>query len=176
MDTIEFKFKDSIIDYNRIKTVIILINGLDIIEKLKIYELPLAKKENAEQIAGGYDGLTPDELYTYLIDQNEIDKPENKVTILGCHCGVIGCWPIEINIIKESNKIIWTNFEQPHRSIDSHNFWDYTDFGNFEFEIDNYYNELENLKLEADFKNDISINKTNNFIEKLNVFFKNMIS
>lgn len=48
--------------------------------------------------------------------------------------------------MEEDNKIIWSNFEQPYRTKDSHNFWDYTNFGSFTFDKENYQSELKKLE------------------------------
>jgi hypothetical protein len=108
--------------------------------------LPFAKKEGSENIAGGYDGLSPETLFKYLTKPEENDLDENgKVSILECKCGGEGCWPMKVKVIDLENKIEWTEFEQPHRTIDSHHFWDYTDFGQFSFDKNKYNEQLDQL-------------------------------
>jgi hypothetical protein len=51
-----------------------------------------------------------------------------------------------IAITEQDNKIIWNSFEQPYRNKDSHNFWDYSNFGNFKFSKINYQEEIEKLR------------------------------
>lgn len=148
MDKLEFKIQNKINDSYEIQAVTILVNGQNLIDLLKVYELPFAKKEGSEDIAGGYDGLTPEKLLNHLTDPDEIDIDENnKVSILECKCRCDGCWPMQIKVVELADKIIWTDFEQPHRTIDHHCFWDYTKFGEFSFDTQNYKEQLDILRL-----------------------------
>lgn len=147
MDKLQFKIQCKKNVNYQIKTVIIYINEQNLIDLLKIYELPFAKKEGFENIAGGYDGISAETLLIHLTNPNEFDIDENgKVSILECECGCDGCWPMKTKIIELKDKIIWTDFEQPNRTIGSHNFWDYTNFGQFTFDKNNYYEQLDKLK------------------------------
>jgi len=147
MDKLEFKIQNKENNNYQFNSVTILINGQDLIDLLKAYELPFAKKEGSENIAGGYDGLTPKILIKHLINPDEFDTDENgKVSILECECGCDGCWPMKIKVIELEDKTIWTGFEQPHRNIDSHKFWDYSNFGQFSFDKKQYYEQLDILQ------------------------------
>lgn len=147
MDKLEFKIQDHQNDNYQFKSVTILVNGQDLVDLLKVYELPFAKKEGSENIAGAYDGLPPETLIKRLTTPDELDVDEyGKVSILECECGCDGCWPMKIKIIELYDKILWTDFEQPHRNIDSHKFWDYTNFGKFSFDKNKYYEQLDFLQ------------------------------
>jgi hypothetical protein len=148
MDKLEFKIQNKQIGDFKFKTVSIFVNGQDLIERLKNYEMPFAKKEGSEIIAGGYDGLTPETIYKYLTNPEDMDKDENgKISLLGCAaCGLEDCWPMKIKTIEAVDKIIWTEFEQPFRSVDSNNFWDYTNFGQLSFDKKNYNEQLDKLR------------------------------
>ncbi len=147
MDKLEFEIQNKQNDNYQFKSVTILVNGQDLIDLLKVYELPFAKKKGSENIAGGYDGLSPEALLKHLTNPDEFDIDENgKVSILECECGCDGCWPIKTKTIELEDKIIWTEFEQPHRTIDSHNFWDYINFGQFSFDKSNYNEQLNKLR------------------------------
>ena len=146
MDKLEFIIEEKRNDNYQFKAVTILVNGLDIIESLKKYEMPFVQKEGSKNIAGGYDGLSPETLYKHLTNPADFDKDENgKISILECECGSEGCWPMKIKAIDLEDKIIWTDFEQPHRNFDSHNFWDYADFGQFSFDKKDYNMQLDRL-------------------------------
>lgn len=147
MDKLEFKIRDKQNDNYQFKSVTILVNEKDLIDLLKIYELPFAKKEGSENIAGGYDGLAPETLLKHLTNPSEYEIDENdKVSVLECECGCDGCWPMKVKTIELDDKIIWTDFEQPHRTVDSHNFWDYTKFGQLTFDKNNYNEQLDILR------------------------------
>lgn len=134
MNTLKFEIRAD----NRVD---VFVDQKNLIEILKEYEKPFAKKEGSEEIAGWYDWLSQDILYENL----ELQRWEKPI-ILWCQCGEESCWPIEATIKKVDEKVIWTEFEQPFRNKDSHNFWDYTDFGSFEFSKTNYEEELAKLK------------------------------
>lgn len=113
----------------------------------RVITLPFAKKEGSENIAGGYDGLSPEILLKNLDNPGEFDIDENgKVSILECECGCDGCWPMKIKVLDLESKIIWTEIEQPHRTFDSHNFWDYANFEKFSFYKTTYNEQLEKLR------------------------------
>jgi hypothetical protein len=142
MDKIEFKIKKRKNEDFEYDSVQIIINDRDLIKLLKDFETPLAKSEGSENIAGGYDGLTSTELYKSLTDR----QGNEKARILECECGCDGCWPFMTRIKESPDKIIWTDFEQPHRGQESHRFWDYATFGEFSFDKTQYYRQVEKLK------------------------------
>src|SRR5918997_1212890 len=53
---------------------------------------------------------------------------DKKIPILGCECGEWGCWPLMARIDADDQRVVWTDFEQPHRSRR-----DYSAFGPFHF-------------------------------------------
>ena len=55
---------------------------------------------------------------------------------------------MKIKAVDLEDKIIWTEFEQPHRAFDVHDFWDYTNFGPFNFDKKNYNEQLDKLRQE----------------------------
>jgi len=147
MDRIEFKVIDRDIEGSKRKSASIIINGINLVDRLKEYELPFAKREGHESIAGQYIEQMPGVLYRKLTKPADYDIEENgKVTILICECREEGCWPMNIKVIKTQNSVIWTEFEQPHRDIDSDRYWDYTEFGQYEFPIHEYELQIEELK------------------------------
>lgn len=119
----------------------IFIDQRNLIDMLKEYEVPFAKKEGSENMAGQYWWIYKDALLSNLRLEYW-----NKPNLLGCECGEEACWPMWINIKKEDNKVIWSNFEQPFRTKQHNSFWDYSNFGTFTFDIENYQNELKKLE------------------------------
>jgi hypothetical protein len=147
MNKLEFKISDKKENGTTYQVTQIFIDGQDLIGLLKTYELPFAKKEGSPSIAGGYQGLSPETLFKNLTSHPENhNSEENKSDILDCECGVWGCWSLMTLIEKGEDSITWSDFEQLHRQKDSHNYWDYSKFGPFEFAKTDYENELEKLK------------------------------
>lgn len=145
MNKLDFEIrKDVINDYTTFSTQII--DNKNLIELLKDYELPLAKKEGSENIAGAYDGLDPKVLFANLTNSKDNQNQEiDKSDILGCECGSSGCWTFMAKVIEKQDSVIWTEFEQIHRSKDSASYWDYSDFGDLEFNKDEYFKKVNEL-------------------------------
>ena len=85
--------------------------------------------------AGGYGGLVPayfnyGNLATYLVGQNPNQWPgQNRLWLLACECGEVGCWPLEARVTLTPTLAIWDQFAQPHRRER-----DYTAFGPWMFD------------------------------------------
>lgn len=89
--------------------------------------------------SGGYGGLIPahfnfGDLATYYLGQNERQWPgTGRMWLLGCDCGEVGCWPLEVITTITDGYVTWTSFRQPHRPA-----WNYAGFGPFVFEEGQY--------------------------------------
>lgn len=128
---------ENIVQFGENKQVVqILINEKNIIKRLKNYELTFAKEENNPSLAGSYQGLSPQILL------NNLSNTQNgKKVILDCVCGAEDCWALAVEVEKNNAQVIWKSFYQTRRS-----WWDYSNFGNFVFEIENYEQELQKLE------------------------------
>ena len=96
--------------------------------------MPFAKAEKHRYIAGGYEGLSPDELFypsKHLLGFPEpIFENNGKVQLLTCRgCREPGCWPLFAKIEVRRTKVVWSDFEQPHREKG----WVYDKLGPFTF-------------------------------------------
>jgi len=98
--------------------------------------------------AGGYAGLIPG-LFDYgPLDRYFLGKSETtpfvgrpgRIFLLGCECGDVICHPLICSVEERDGKIIWRRFEQPYRPAR-----DYSSFGPFVFELDQYEEALRNL-------------------------------
>ncbi|WP_202619282.1 hypothetical protein [Ornithinimicrobium cavernae] len=89
--------------------------------------------------SGSYAGLIPahfnfGDLTTYYLGQNQRQWPgTGRMWLLGCDCGEVGCWPLEVTTTIAGGRVTWTDFRQPHRPD-----WDYAAFGPFTFEESQY--------------------------------------
>jgi hypothetical protein len=131
----------------------ILVNGCDLADLARDVELPFARREDAESIAGAYSGLPPNRDICppskHFLGQPStvLYRYGDKVQVLGCECGEPGCWPLICRIEVGQTRVRWTDFEQPHRSGDgSRPSWSYDALGPFEFDRRQY--ELAVAKLE----------------------------
>lgn len=138
MDEINFEISQVDFEGKKIKVVDILINGRNLIEIIREVELPFAVAEGHQEIAGGYMGLWFNE-YPNLLEEL-LSKPEisgsDKSTVLICGgCGDNGCWPLRVKITVQKEKVIWSDFEQPHRGPTSKaSHWKYDELKPFIFD------------------------------------------
>ncbi|MEV0770282.1 hypothetical protein [Nocardia salmonicida] len=63
-----------------------------------------------------------------------------KTPVLACSCGELGCWPLLTRISLTGDLVVWDCFEQPYRTTR-----DYTAFGPFLFDRDQYDNAVQGL-------------------------------
>lgn len=91
--------------------------------------------------AGGYGGLIPewfqygalDRYFLGDFEQNSYFARLNRVYLLGCTCGEVGCWPLLARIRTEGESVLWDSFEQPHRKDR-----DYSGLGPIVFNAEQY--------------------------------------
>jgi hypothetical protein len=106
------------------------------------------EREQHFEPAGGYAGLVLEwfkygALDHYFLGDFEKDSHfarSNRVYLLGCQCGEVGCWPLMARIRAEGESIVWDSFEQPHRKDR-----DYSGFGPFVFDLKQYREAVEAL-------------------------------
>jgi hypothetical protein len=56
-----------------------------------------------------------------------------RIVLMGCGCGMIGCWPLLVRITVEDERVVWSDFAQPHRRR-----WKYDRLGPFTFDRSEY--------------------------------------
>ncbi|AVH62898.1 hypothetical protein [Nostoc sp. 'Peltigera membranacea cyanobiont' N6] len=136
----------------------IYINNQSLIELVREFEEAFVQAEINERRAEGDD---IDELafpagdYLYLPpsmvllpSRNLLDEPWNhgfslesnnlqtgKAIVLGCTCGVIQCWFMQVRITLNKSTVEWADFGQFHRD------WQYN-LGPFKFDRKQYVSEL----------------------------------
>ena len=128
---------------HEVSTVNIVVDDKPLAEIMKEYEMPMATKEGSPSLAGDYHAIEVSSLSLeqYYLGKDKADwgDEENKTALLGCSCGILGCWPLLCKINIQGNKVIWSDFEQPHRDDD----WDYSTFEGFVFDKQQYLNAIK---------------------------------
>jgi hypothetical protein len=98
--------------------------------------------------AGGYGGIIPAYFSYGPLDcyfrgkggnQGESDR-DSEIYVLACDCGEVGCWPLMASVVATERGYRWEGFRQPHRPNR-----DYSAFGPFEFERQQYEHEVDGL-------------------------------
>lgn len=139
MNELKFVVTDSQGSFELIPAV----DGIPLVQLVGNYE-----SAHGMRPSGGYAGLVPahfnfGDLTTYYLGQDEHQWPgTGRMWLLGCDCGEVGCWPLEVTTTIAHGQVTWTNFRQPHRSG-----WDYTDFGPFTFDERQYRDAVEKAAL-----------------------------
>jgi hypothetical protein len=146
MDTIAFKVRPS--EHWFGDEIEVEINGESLVAKLRAFEMPLARAEGSPRIAGGYSGLPASSHLLpsrhFFGEQAHPETREERVEVLLCgDCGEMGCWPMLARIAVAEDRVIWSDFQQPHRTGRGKSaVWDYTRFGPFVFERAQYEQAL----------------------------------
>jgi hypothetical protein len=90
-------------------------------------------------VPGAYAGIVLDhfrfgDLTAYLTGEPESAyRTRGVVALLGCDCGEVGCWPLEVGIVRSDSRVTWRGFAQPFRPNR-----DYGGFGPFVFDRAQY--------------------------------------
>jgi hypothetical protein len=130
-----------------LKQIRIEVNGTEFPELVRDVELPAARLEGDAELAGNYVGLVPGYVRMDLAGQflggggaRLYEDDEDKVQLLGCGCGEVGCSPLLARITVSDDTVTWDEFEQPQRPD-----WDYQALGPFTFERAQYERALFEL-------------------------------
>jgi hypothetical protein len=100
----------------------------------------LERQAGMEDRDTSYAGLIP-AFFRFGTATEHYRSTHQRIPLLGCECGEWGCWPLMAQIRADDERVVWTEFEQPHRSTR-----DYTAFGPFSFERSAYDEALRDLE------------------------------
>lgn len=143
MDRISFVVVDGYSAANgSVEEIEVFVNDRNLRELAREVELPYALREGHPDLAGSYVGLPPETVFLpsrrLLGEPNTYyDDRHGKISALGCGCREPGCWPLLVEIRVLEDRVIWRNFEQPHR-----NAWRHDRMGPFVFDLSRYLDEL----------------------------------
>lgn len=121
-----------------VDAVRIVINGRSLLDLAREVELPFATRDGNPDRAGSYVGLPTEAIFMpsrRLLGEPEDgwDDWEGRISVLGCGCGVVGCWPLQARIMVQDDVVVWDDFRQPHRRR-----WRHDRLGPFVFEREEY--------------------------------------
>jgi hypothetical protein len=117
----------------------ITIEGQPLLDQVRSFEKGILKGTVDEKIAGSYWWLGAKALIRYL--ESLRSKEGQRISLLGCSCGDEDCWPLECTFCRQDDFIIWKDFLQPYRRN-----WDYSGFGPFAFQKQQFFSELDMLR------------------------------
>jgi hypothetical protein len=103
-------------------------------------------------VAGKYAGLVLDhfnfgDLSSYLTGHPDSAywAKIGAVALLGCDCGEVGCWPLQVEVLTADDVVTWRGFTQPYRPRR-----DYGTFGPFVFRRTHYEHSVRKAVLQVD--------------------------
>ena len=132
------------------RLISILINGWNLADLLE-YEVRAGSELED-------DPVTP-KLYAGLLVEEDLIPPSphflgnppcsiyrfgERTQVLTCECGEPGCRPVICRIEVGDDRIVWSDFGQPHR-FNAKRFWSYEGLGPFVFDRAQYEAALEAL-------------------------------
>jgi hypothetical protein len=121
-----------------VETVSVFVNGRDLVHLAKEAELPFAVRGGNPRLAGQYIGLPAEAVFSpsrrLLGEPDErYDDWDGRISVLGCGCGVVGCWPLQVKIKVKKGLVVWEDFRRPHRPR-----WSYDALGPLVFDREEY--------------------------------------
>jgi hypothetical protein len=105
-------------------------HGLDPASRFRVAmspEVMQAQGDGQPELAGSYEVLHPDS-WAPLHEQDDDDR----IMIFGCDCGVAGCWPLRVRIVRRGTELTWSDFQRQNRD------WSYSTLGPFVFVAEQY--------------------------------------
>jgi hypothetical protein len=122
-------------------SIVPVLNGIPLTRMIVDFE-----RSHGFEPAGDYGGLVPTwfnygplDVY-FLGEANRENFERAGYYLLGCSCGEVGCWPLTARISKTPSQVIWEHFSQPFRQER-----DYSSFGPFGFDLDQYTRAVAEL-------------------------------
>jgi hypothetical protein len=127
-------------DEEPVPSIVPIVNGVRLTTLIEEFE-----RERLYEPVGGYAGIVPTHfnfgpLDQYFFATNATPPSGDKLWLLGCKCGEVGCWPLEAHIVTNEREIVWDGFGQPFRPER-----DYSSFGPFRFDLVQYRQSVLNL-------------------------------
>jgi hypothetical protein len=128
------------VDHGTHARVRILVNGRDLRSVVCELEATTAATSGSAGPAGAYQYLSGYRFPTGLFEGRPQDADllrEDRVALMGCDCGDVGCWPFLASITQETDVVQWSEFRQPFRPG-----WTYDGLGSPRFDAEDYFREV----------------------------------
>jgi hypothetical protein len=128
-------------DDDSARSIVPIVNGVRLTALITEFE-----SEHQYEPVGGYAGIVPTHSNFGALDEyfmaSHSTLPDQRCYLLGCECGEVGCWPLEVRIVVSEQDIVWEGFKQPFRPER-----DYSCFGPFRFDLEQYRRSVIELAL-----------------------------
>jgi hypothetical protein len=131
------------------------VNDEPLVQMVRRWELQLVGPAGETHLAGAYRPLWgygfERGLFFGRPASENLDYGD-RVALMGCVCGDVGCWPFLASIEVTEDEIAWTAFRQPHRRR-----WNYArlprllfERSQYEFAVDNARERFRELVADSD--------------------------
>ena len=122
---------------SRAARVAFAVDGQDLIELVRAIEVPHARRDGAEALAGNYAWpLLTARLLNHLSGETE------EGVLLNCGCGLRDCWPLAMDVRVQARIVVWDRFRQLRRE----DRWDYRALAPLRFARAAYMQEISRLE------------------------------
>ncbi|WP_330182073.1 hypothetical protein OHB26_38070 [Nocardia sp. NBC_01503] len=136
MHTVEFRIERAELAIAETDIVLVYIDGVELRDLVRPVEGPFAAAEDSPDLAASYAGLVAAEVAWpsrhFLGDSAETWVADGELIILGCTCGIAGCWPLSASLELTPETVVWQDFRNGHRD------WDLSALGPFVFDRTQY--------------------------------------
>ena len=120
MDSIKFYINDYEVDGQSFTEVVVAIKGEPLLELIRRREQSFAAKDGQASVAGDYAYLSLIDFKKLFLDAllpngQLAASDERSVVLLGCPCGIWGCWYLALKAKFEADTIRFSDFTNPRR-------------------------------------------------------------
>jgi hypothetical protein len=130
-------------------SVQIFINGRDFMDLVVEAEQAMGAFGQNPPI-GAYRGIWPEAMFLpsrrllgEAVEDAEPFDEDGLVSLYGCECGFVDCWPLRVEIVVGAQTVRWQGFRHPWmRGLEVEPPWEHFELGPFEFDRRRYEAEL----------------------------------
>jgi hypothetical protein len=103
------------------RAALVRVDGRPLLDLIREIEAPIAAAAGQPELAGTYGYLSAVDVVApsrHMLGHaaRGLLNYGDKVSVLECECGCEGCWPLLVGITVTDDAVIWSEFQQPHRS------------------------------------------------------------
>lgn len=119
--------------------LLIRINGQPLIDQVRALELPWAERAGDPALAGAYDWLLSVDCDLHLLGSG-------LRRLLCCHCGLVGCWSLQVQVDVAADTVTWSGFVNPQSGLGHGPVWDLSALGPFVFDRRAYEDAVARIR------------------------------
>ena len=126
--------------------VAMTIDGVSLLQRVRVAELPFARAEGVPALAGNYGWPALSAKFIRLLVGEPLSGRVAQGTLLNCDCGLAPCWPLTVQVEVRSRTVSWLHLQQSKRIGNAHAAWSYRVLQPLRFERAAYFDAIETLR------------------------------